>query len=213
MRRLKVLLADDHRLMLAAVKAALEGDDEIEIVGAAETGSEVLPLVHQTNPDVVLLDLRMPAMDGLTVIDRLRERHPNVKAIVLSAVEDEDVIETVLMHGATAFVSKQIHPRDLGGAVRQAVEGTVHNAVGLSPAPHVSPAVEAGLSESQIRVLNALVAGMSNKEIAQELWLSQQTVKFHLSNIYRRFGVSSRTEAIRYAYEHRLVAPAEFAVA
>jgi DNA-binding NarL/FixJ family response regulator len=206
MRQLKVLLADDHRLMLEALRAVLADDDEIEIVGAAESGSEVLPLVHQTRPDIVLLDLRMPGADGLMVLERLRAQHPTVKVIVLSAVEDDDVIQTSLARGATAFVSKQIHPRDLASAIRQAVSGNVRHAVGLLPVDHVTPAEAAGLSESQIRVLDALVRGKSNKEIARELWLSQQTIKFHLSNIYRRFGVSSRTEAIRYAYEHRLVA-------
>jgi len=213
MRRLKVLLADDHQLMLEAVQTVLDGEEDIVVVGATSNGTEVLPLVGQTDPDLLLLDLRMPEMDGLTIMDRLRERHPRVKTVVLSALDDSDVVEAAFLRGAVAFVSKTIDPRDLASALRQATDGTVHHPYGMPTDRTSSPVDVAGLSESQLRVLNALAQGFSNKEIAKELWLSEQTVKFHLSNIYRRFGVSSRTEAIRYAYQHRLISSPVWAVA
>src|SRR6266498_4718658 len=104
MRRLKVLIADDHELMVEAIRIALaQAADEFEVVATTTKGPRVLPLVGQTQPDLVLLDLRMPGMDGLTCLDLLRKRHPNVKAVVLSGVEDETVIRSALARGATAF--------------------------------------------------------------------------------------------------------------
>jgi DNA-binding NarL/FixJ family response regulator len=203
MRRLKVVIADDHRLMLDAIRAVLEDDGSIEIVGMTESGAAVVPIVRKTDADVVLLDLRMPEIDGLENLNRLRHSHPAVAVLVLSGSDDHEIIREVLHRGAKAFVAKHIDPRDLAAVIRQAVEGTVYQSFG--PAREESNAATAGLSVSQVRVLEALVRGLSNKEIAAELWLSEQTVKFHLSNIYRLLGVKSRGEAIRHAYEQRLV--------
>jgi DNA-binding NarL/FixJ family response regulator len=205
MRRLKVVMADDHRLMLDAIRAVLEGDDSVEIVGETQSGAAVVPLVRKTDPDAILLDLRMPEVDGLENLTRLHRSNPGLVVIVLSGSDDRELIREALHRGAKAFVNKQIDPRDLGAVIRQNVEGTVHQSFG--PLREESHAAEAGLSSSQIRVLEELVHGLSNKEIAQTLWLSEQTVKFHLSNIYRLLGVKSRAEAIRHAYERRLVAP------
>src|SRR5919108_3249502 len=106
MRRLKVLIADDHRLMLKAMRLSLEEADDLEIVGEATSGSQVLPLVAQTSPDLVLLDIRMPGMDGLAVLQRLRERYPQVRVAVLSAVEDPTVMQAAFSRGARAFIVK-----------------------------------------------------------------------------------------------------------
>jgi DNA-binding NarL/FixJ family response regulator len=202
MRRLKILMADDHRLMLHAIRLALEGDEDIEIVGEADSGPKVLPLVGQTDPDLVLLDIRMPGMDGLTVLERLRERYPQVRVAMLSAVEDPSVMQAAFNRGASAFIVKHIDPRDLPAAIRQAIEGTIFQPLGLLEG--VDPAQEADLSKREVTILQALQSGRSNKQIAKELFLAEQTVKFHLTNIYRKLGVNSRTEAVRYAYEHGL---------
>jgi DNA-binding NarL/FixJ family response regulator len=205
MRRLKVLLADDHRLILEATRLVLEDADDIEIVGEATTGSQVLPLVARTNPDLVLLDIRMPEMDGLTCLDRIRKAHPNVMVVMLSGCDDPETISAALARGARSFIGKLVDPRDLPSALRLVAQGAVYNAVGSVPAPQDTEAESAGLTPSEQRVLEALARGLSNKEIAQELWLTPQTVKFHLTNIYRRLGVANRTEAVRHAYQHRLV--------
>ena len=202
MRRLKILMADDHRLMLHAIRLALEGDEDIEIVGEADSGPKVLPLVGQTDPDLVLLDIRMPGMDGLTVLERLRARYPQVRVAMLSAVEDPSVMQAAFNRGASAFIVKHIDPRDLPAAIRQAIEGTIFQPLGLLEG--VDPAQEADLSKREVTILQALQSGRSNKQIAKELFLAEQTVKFHLTNIYRKLGVNSRTEAVRYAYEHGL---------
>ena len=204
MRRLKVLIADDHRLMLHAIRLALAESDDIDIVAEADSGPKVLPLVGQTNPDIVLLDVRMPGMDGLTVLERLRERYPKIRVAMLSAVDDPAVVKAALSRGASAFIVKHIDPRDLAAAVRQAIEGAVFQPLGLlENGNDGSSAVD--LSKRELTILHALQSGLSNKQIAKELFLAEQTVKFHLTNIYRKLGVNSRTEAVRYAYEHGLV--------
>jgi DNA-binding NarL/FixJ family response regulator len=204
MRRLKVLIADDHRLMLHAIRLSLEGQDDIEIVAEADSGTKVIPLVGQTNPDLVLLDVRMPGIDGLTVLERLRARYPEVRVAMLSAIDDPSVIQAAFTRGASAFIVKHIDPRDLAAAIRQAVEGAVFQPLGLLDKA-LDKANQADLSKRELTILQALQSGLSNKQIAKELFLAEQTVKFHLTNIYRKLGVSSRTEAVRYAYEHGLV--------
>lgn len=206
MRRLKLLIADDHRLMLKAVRMALEGAADIEIVGEVESGSQVLPLVHQTQPDLVLLDVRMPGMDGLRCLELLGQRHPRVKVVMLSGMDDRSVIDSALQRGAAAFVLKGIDPADLASALRQVVSGTVVQGMAmLGRSDGDDVAKETGLTERELSIVKALVAGLSNKQIAKELWLAEQTVKFHLTNIYRKLGVASRTEAIRYVYANGLV--------
>jgi DNA-binding NarL/FixJ family response regulator len=205
MRSLKVLIADDHRLILEAIRLVLEEADDIELVGEATIGSQVLPLVGRTNPDVVLLDIAMPEMDGLTCLDLLRKRHPDVTVVILSGHNDPETIRSALARGAKSFIAKHVDPRDLPSALRLAWQGAVYQPVEGAEAPRDEEARKAGLTPSEQRVLDALCRGLSNKNIAQELWLTPQTVKFHLTNIYRRLGVANRTEAVRHAYQHRLV--------
>jgi DNA-binding NarL/FixJ family response regulator len=202
---MRVLIADDHPLILAGIKRALEEDDQFEVVAEARIGSQVLPLVSQTKPDLALLDLRMPEMDGLTCLDRIRKEHPKVKVVILSVSTDPEVVQTVLNHGAAAYVVKSVNPIDLSSALRQALEGTVFSAVGLPEKTAQEDAVKAaGLTDRETTILKALARGLSNEAIGKELWVAQQTVKFHLTNIYRKLDVKNRTEAARYAYEHGL---------
>ena len=203
---MRVLIADDHPLILAGIKRALEEDDQFEVVAEARIGSQVLPLVSQTKPDLALLDLRMPEMDGLTCLDRIRKEYPKVKVVILSVSTDPEVVQTVLNHGAAAYVVKSVNPIDLSSALRQALEGTVFSAVGLPEKTAQQDAVKAaGLTDRETTILKALARGLSNEAIGKELWVAQQTVKFHLTNIYRKLDVKNRTEAARYAYEHGLI--------
>ena len=127
---MRVLIADDHRLIVEGIKRALEDADDFEVVGEASSGSQVLPLVGRTNPDIVLLDLRMPGADGLTCLAQIKKRYPDIKVVVLSVSTDENVIQTVLMRGASAYIVKSVNPVDLPGALRQAVEGNVFSTIG-----------------------------------------------------------------------------------
>ncbi len=201
--RLKLLIVDDHELMLEGIRLALADSPDIEVVGLASSGSQVLPLVRQTSPDVVLLDLRMPGMDGLRCLEALRERHPNVKTVVLSGCEEPDVIEASFRRGAVGFIVKRIDPADLAAVIRQVADGNVYHP--LRGRAVVTEDVDLGLTQRQIDMFKALADGLSNKQIACQFWVSEQTVKFHLSNIYRKLGVGSRTDAIRQAHEHGLI--------
>ena len=201
---MRVLLADDHRLIIEGVRRALEETPDFEVVGECSSGSQVLPMVGRTNPDIVLLDLRMPGADGLACLTRIRSQHPEVKVVVLSASTDEKVIANVLKRGASAYVVKSVNPVDLPSVLRQAVEGTVFTAIGV-PEAGESSARAAGLTERETEILSALARGLSNEAIAKELWVAEQTVKFHLTKIYRKLGVANRTEAARLAYQNGLV--------
>jgi DNA-binding NarL/FixJ family response regulator len=199
---MRVLLADDHRLMLEGIRQALDDVEDIEVVGAAYTGSQVLPLVNQTQPDIVLLDLRMPEMSGLACLDAIKAKHPNVKVVVLSAFNDPEHIHQAFERGASAYIVKSVNPIDLPSALRQAIESTVYLGVvgGQSDA-----ADDIGLTDRELEMLKALARGLSNSAISKEFWVTEQTVKFHLRNIYRKLDVANRTEAARFAFSRGLV--------
>jgi DNA-binding NarL/FixJ family response regulator len=204
MRRLRVLIVDDHSLIRRAVRALLSHEADIEVVGEADSGDKVLALVGQTGPDAVLLDVRMPGMDGLTVLERLREKYPSVAVVMLSGIDDPALVRAALERGASAFVLKHIDPRDLGSALRQSVTGTIFRPLDLLNAAQ-NACEETGLTKRELSILEELPAGASNQQIAKRLFLAEQTVKFHLTNIYRKLGVSTRTEALHFAYEKGLV--------
>jgi DNA-binding NarL/FixJ family response regulator len=201
---MRVLIADDHQLIIEGVRRALEEAADFEVVGECSSGSQVLPMVGRTNPDVVLLDLRMPGADGLSCLTRIRSQHPEVKVVILSSSTDENVIANVLKRGASAYIVKSVNPVDLPSVLRQAVDGTVFTAIGLPEAAD-EPARAAGLTERETAILAALARGLSNEAIAKEFWVAEQTVKFHLTKIYRKLGVANRTEAARLAYQNGLV--------
>jgi DNA-binding NarL/FixJ family response regulator len=202
---IKVVLADDHQLILAGVRRALEEVEDLEVVGEAQTGAQVLPLIHQTNPDLVLLDLRLPDMNGLACLDAIRKRYPEVKVVVLSAFSDPEHIQAAFQRGATAYIVKSVNPIDLPSALRQALEETVYQGVRVLGDVGAVNGEGLGLTERELSMLKALARGLSNNAISKEFWVTEQTVKFHLSNIYRKLGVANRTEAARFAYERGLV--------
>jgi DNA-binding NarL/FixJ family response regulator len=201
----RVIIADDHGLMVEGTKQALQKAGGFEVVGEATNGAQVLPLVRRLQPDLVLLDLRMPQMDGLTCLTKIRKEFPKVKVAILSVSQDPEVIQTVLKRGANAYIVKTVDPDDLPAALRQAVEGTVFTTVGVSEEPGERAAKDAGLTDRELVIVRAVARGLSNDAIAKELWVAEQTVKFHLTNIYRKLGVSNRTEAARYAFERGLL--------
>lgn len=203
-RTLGVLIAEPHPLTLDSIRETLEAADHIEVVGEALRAADLLAALRVTRPDVVLLGLDLPDMEGLACLGLVCENHPTVKVVMLAAEREPERIEAALRGGAIACVLKSVEPADLASAVRQAVEGTVYTAMAPPPAPPADPAAEAGLTERERTMLSALARGLSNKAIAQELWVTEQTVKFHLNNLYRKIGVPNRTAAARFAYTHGL---------
>jgi DNA-binding NarL/FixJ family response regulator len=199
---IRVLVADDHGLFRDGIRQALEAVQGIEVVAEAASGAEVLPLIARSNPDVVILDLRMPKLDGLGCLERIRKLRPNLKVVILSAFSDADHIQAAFRRGANAYIVKSVDPLDLPAALRQVIDTTIYFPVQLVRPEADGPV--ASLTEREISMLKALARGLSNHAISREFWVTEQTVKFHLTNIYRKLGVRNRTEATRFAYKHGL---------
>ena len=200
------MVADDHRMIREAIRLALAGAKDIEIVAEAANGAEVLSCARDFWPDVVLLDIRMPQSDGLDILKRLRARYPRLRVAMLSAIDDPEVAAEALQLGAVAFLGKRVDPGALAETIRSIATGTLEMqtvAVGDNAADR--GASDAGLTVRELEILNHIATGRSTREIASELWLSQQTVKYHLTNLYRKLGVSGRAEAVRYAFAHGLL--------
>ena len=201
---LKVLIADDHPLILAGVRKALERSEGVEVVGEAHSSSEMMSLIERRRPEIVLADLRMPDVDGTEHIERVCSDWPDIKVVVLSASEDARSIDAALNAGASGFVVKSISPSDIAAILRQVAAG-----VFVAPArPAANGADEAShdseLTERERTILQCAAQGLTTAQISRELWISEHTVKFHLTNIYRKLGVSNRAAAVRYALERGL---------
>jgi two-component system, NarL family, nitrate/nitrite response regulator NarL len=209
---LRVLIADDHPLMLQSIRRALEASEGIDVVGAARSGDEVLALVERRNPDLVLLDLHMPGLDGLHCVAEIKRSWPDVTTVVISASDDRASIDSSLLAGASAYILKSVSCMDLPSVLRQASSGAVYH-VPSAPCRHNGEQPADGrpdLTPRELTILTAVAGGRTTKAVSQDLWLSEHTVKFHLTNIYRKLGVSNRSAAIRYALEHDLVASETF---
>jgi len=206
-KKIRLVIADDHPLFRAGVRAALEEVNDIEIVGEADAGPTVLPLLTQTQPDFLLVDYLMPKFDLLACLDAIQARHPKLKVAVISGSDEARVIEAALRRGASAFVLKSISPDDVAAVIRQVIHGTVFHAQGRleNGSSSVEDTGPTDLTEREASILVGLARGLSNDAIAKELWISRDTVKFHIRKIYRKLDVTNRTEAARYAYQHGLV--------
>jgi len=202
---MRVVIADDHRLMLDGIRRALEADGGFEIVGETQDGAQVLEIVAETRPDLVLLDVRMPRMDGLVCLDEISRRYPKIKVVMLSASTSPELIAAAQRRGASAYLAKSVDPTDLPSTLRQVLQGDVWTTAEPGVDDDGADAKELGLTDRETAILQALARGHSNAEIGKELWVTQQTVKFHLTNIYRKLGVKNRTQAARIAYQHGLV--------
>ena len=210
---IRVCIADDHRLILSGIRQALQDAEQIEVVGVTHRGDEVMALVEDQLPDVVLLEHHMPDMDGLSYLRLIKERHPQIKLVMLSASEDPVHVAEALNAGATAYIGKRINPRDLPSALRQIVDEVVYqtgpDVSGIAvPSVAVKPHVPSfDLTQRELTLLEAISRGLSTKAISRELWITEKTVKFHLTNIYRKLGVHNRASAMRLAFDHHLIAP------
>jgi len=200
-RPVRIVIADDHPVLLLGVRQVLAADGDFEVVGETSDGCEVVPLVGRARPDVVLLDLHMPGMDGLSCLDRVRSWYPSVQVVMMATSADPSTIEAAFKRGACGYVVKTIAVRDLAPAIREAIQGTAYHALGLPSINHETMAHDAGLTGRELEIVRAVARGCSNRTIARDLWISEQTVKYHLSRIYRKLGVANRTEAANWAHE------------
>jgi DNA-binding NarL/FixJ family response regulator len=201
---IRVLIADDHGLERGAVRDALKTCVSIKVVAEASSGREALALASRSKPDVALLDMHMPgSLDGLTCVERIKKRLPETCVIVISAFNDEGSVKMAFRRGADAFISKAVDPADIASALRATAQRTVFHAPldGLS----CNGQLTEGLTERELSVLKAVAAGLPNKAISQQLWVTEHTVKFHLTNIFRKTATANRTEAARWAHQRGLV--------
>jgi DNA-binding NarL/FixJ family response regulator len=203
---LKVLIADDHPLLLNAIRRTLEASEDIEVVGEAHSGQELLALVGRRKPHLVLVDLRMPGIDGLECIAEIKTSWPDIKTVAISACEDRASIDAALLAGASAYMVKTVNPMDIPTVLRQAATGAVYHAPSRIVPRTEERVVPTGpaLTPRETSILQAIAGGLTTKAISNDLWLSEHTVKFHLTNIYRKLGVTNRSAAVRYAVENDL---------
>ena len=206
---IRVLVVDDHALHRDGIRQILGQQPDIQIAGEAESAELALVLVNQLHPSVVLMDIRLPGMNGIDATRRIRRDHPGTRVLVISAYDDEEYIRGALEAGASGHLSKAAPGRQLIEAVRAvAAGGTViepavlnHLLAGTSTAP--LPAAQ--LTKRELAVLELLAHGLHNKQVATRLGISRRTVERHCDNIYDKLGVGSRTEAVVQAISAKLV--------
>jgi DNA-binding NarL/FixJ family response regulator len=202
--QIKVLIADDHPLIIAGIRRTLEHVDDMEVVGEARTGAELMQLIERRMPDLVLMDLKMPGIAGVDAIERIRQGWPEVKTVILSACDDRPTIDAALRAGANAYVLKSAHTVDIASVLRQASSGAVFHAptAASSLGSTLDAPARPALTERERSILSAVASGLTTAAISRDLWISEHTIKFHLTNIYRKLGVANRAGAVRYALEH-----------
>jgi two-component system, NarL family, response regulator LiaR len=209
---IKVAVVDDHELVRSGICHALGMSDDTLVVGQAGDGLEALELLQRQEVDVLLLDLHMPRMDGFACLDAVRARWPGLPVIVLTVDEDRDIAIDVMRRGAAAYVPKFVRPSDLVSLVRQVASGAVIMRGSNLPLGPIEPAATPsktvhGLTEREIEVLQLVAQGRSNSDVAQELFITTKTVKYHLSSIFSKLSVRNRTEAAAFALNHGLARP------
>ena len=206
---IKVLMVDDHAVVRSGLGAVLLSYDDLTLVGEAGNGEEAVRLCERLHPDVVLMDLLMPVMDGVAATAAIRKQWPGINIIALTSYKEKEMVEGALKAGAMSYLLKNVTAAELVTAIRGAVAGQPR----LSPeAAQVliqdikePPAPTYDLTDREHEILTWMVEGLSNTAIAEKLVVSQSTVKFHVSNILSKLGVASRTEAVALALKHKLV--------
>jgi NarL family two-component system response regulator LiaR len=212
MDKVSVLLVDDHRVVRQGLRDFLELHDQIEVVGEAGSGAEGIRLARELLPDVVLMDLVMPGMDGVDATRHLKAVSPSSRVIVLTSFADDDKIFPAIKAGAISYLLKDISPEDLAHAVfaAQRNEAVLHPDVAVRLMQEFNVSRELGtpidqLTERELDVLRLIARGKSNKEIADTLVISEKTVKTHVSNLLSKLHLADRTQAAIYALRQRLV--------
>ena len=212
MGKVRVLIADDHSVVRQGLRMFLGLDGEIEIVGEAADGEEALRLSREIHPDVVLMDLLMPGMDGVTATRLIRAEMPDVEVIALTSVLADEAVTGAIRAGAIGYLLKNTEADELRRAIKSAAAGQVH----LSPEAAARlvregkiPGSPEALTERETAVLRLVARGQANKQVARELGIREQTVKTHVSNILSKLQLQSRTQAALYAVERGLVSASD----
>jgi two-component system NarL family response regulator len=203
-KKATVLLVDDHALLRTGVANIINQEADLEVVAEAGDGVEALEAYERHRPDVMLLDLRMPRMEGVEVVRRIRERDPRALVVVLTTYDTDDEIARALRAGAKAYVLKDISADELVRCIRDVLAGKTYLAPSAA-AKLVEGVTRVQLTPREMAALRLIADGKANKEIAGDLGISERTVKTHLGHLFEKLGVTSRTEAIKVATRRGLV--------
>lgn len=207
---IRVMLVDDHTMVRRGLATFLQVFNDLELVGEADDGAAAIQLCARAQPDVVLMDMVMPEMDGVTATRAIRQQFPLVQVIALTSFKEETLVQKVLQAGAIGYLLKDVSAEELAQAIRAAHAGrgtlAQEAAQALIHATTQSPALGHDLTEREHEVLVLLVAGFNNTEIADKLSVSPSTIKTHVSHVLAKLDVTSRTEAAALAVRHRLIA-------
>lgn len=211
---IKVLIADDQEIVCEGLKRILQSDSEIKVIGIAHNGQQALDLIHHQTPDLVLMDLQMPIMNGVQAIRQLRKTHPDLPVLVLTTYTDEKWLFDAIRAGANGYLLKDRPRQELIDAIKGTVSGEsyldpavakkVLDSVASAPEP-IQNEQEFDLSQREKDILQLLVEGLSNAEIAKRLFLSEGTVRNYMSSLFVKLGVSDRTQAVVVALRRGLV--------
>jgi len=213
---LRIVIADDQASVRQGLVLLLDGLPDIEVVGAAANGEQALDLVAEHHPDAILLDLNMPVLDGIGAIRRLRAEHPDVAIVVLTTYADDSSVLDALRAGARSYLTKDADHADIARALQAAADGltvfdprvheTLLAATSAPAAPERTPAAPPpdGLTQRELEILRLIARGLTNPEIAAELYLSNHTIKTHISRIFAKTGSRDRAAAIGYAHRHNI---------
>jgi NarL family two-component system response regulator LiaR len=208
-KMIRVLVTDDHAVVRSGLGRFLQVNADMELVGEAADGSEAVDLVGLHQPDVVLMDLVMPGTDGIAATREIHRRYPGIKVIALTSFAEEALVQGALQAGAVGYLQKNVSAAELAHAIRSADAGHLtlsSEAVQVLAESVTQPQLASDrLTDRENEVLELLVTGLTNAEIAGRLFVSLGTIKFHVSNIYQKLGVDSRIAAVKLAMERRMV--------
>ncbi|MDA8236981.1 MAG: response regulator transcription factor [Chloroflexi bacterium] len=215
MRTVRVLLAEDHAVVREGTRQILEADAAIEVVGEAADGAAAIALAARLRPDVVLLDLHMPGINGIEATRRLVADSPDARVLILSAYDEEDYVAAALEAGARGYLLKSSHGREVVAAIHAVAQGQVvmDARVARRALRHRDAPAADEPTPREVDVLRLAARGLRTKEIAAELGTSTRTIEAHFTSIFNRFGVTTRTEAVMYAASRRWIRPQEDAAA
>ncbi|MFZ5808523.1 MAG: response regulator [Chloroflexota bacterium] len=212
MKKIRYMIVDDQQIIREGISGMLQRESELELVAVAENGEEAMRLATELKPDIILMDLRMPIMDGVEAIRRIRPISPETKFIILTVYNNDEFIFEGIRAGARAYLMKDISKEELVNVIKEVAQGKAYLQPELtnklieriSELPEISPAATR-FSEREMDVLRLLVEGKSNKEIATGLSLSEHTVKTHIANIFSKLEVNSRAEAVTRAIQKGII--------